>query len=322
MHALTMWLAGPVAVVAGVASANAGPLAAGIILGDYNAVVYSDGSTQADIEGAAVIGGNFSGATVYNNPSATQLAGSGALTVYGNTSGNPINLDNGGGAFVGGNKGATINFNGRGGYIAASSYGIADFRTPLNALSQSLSKLAATAILPTPNNNEVIKAIPGANGMAVFNLSAAALAAIPSFSIDLNGASSVVFNVEGNSATFNANDQSGTNGANKIIWNFYDANTVAINSLIGGTVLAGGATVTNGNQIDGVLVANRWIGSGELHDWQFTGMLPSDPVMVPEPTSSSVLVTGLAGLAGLGLLRWRRTSPVSRQMSGSARRGR
>lgn len=130
--------------------------------------------------------------------------------------------------------------------------------------------------LPTTGNNEVIKAIPGANGIAVIDLTAAQLAAIPSFSINMNGASSLIFNVDGSSASFNANDLSGTTGANNIIWNFYNAaGTVAINTQIGGTVLATGATVTNNNQIDGAMVANNWTGSGEVHDYQFTGTLPT-----------------------------------------------
>ncbi|MEA2739741.1 MAG: hypothetical protein QOH05_3048 [Acetobacteraceae bacterium] len=120
------------------------------------------------------------------------------------------------------------------------------------------------------------KAMPGANGIAVIDLTAAQLAAIPSFSINMNGASSLIFNVDGSSASFNANDLSGTTGANNIIWNFYNAaGTVAINTQIGGTVLATGATVTNNNQIDGAMVANNWTGSGEVHDYQFTGTLPT-----------------------------------------------
>ncbi len=123
--------------------------------------------------------------------------------------------------------------------------------------------------MPTTGNNEVIKATPGANGIAVFDITSAQLAAIPSFTINLNGASTVVFNVSGSSDTFSANDESGTNGAGNIIWNFYNATTVNLTTAIGGTVLATGATVSNANQIDGALVANSLTGSGELHDIPF-----------------------------------------------------
>jgi choice-of-anchor A domain-containing protein len=296
-------------------SASASPLAASTILADFNAVIYTNGSTPSDIEGAAVIGGNFSGATMYNNPTSVVPTGFGALTVFGNTAGNLININDGGSAYVAGTKGAGINFNGGGAYIGAPGYSIADFETPLNALSQSLSQLNATSTLPTAGNNEVIKATPGTNGVAVFNITTAQLAAIPSYQMNLNGASTVIFNVSGSNATFSANDESGTTGANNIIWNFYNASSVNFSTLIAGTVLAPGATVTNNNQIDGVLIANAWNGSGELHDYAFTGTLPgttsglslSDP-RIPEPPAIGLL--GMAAIA-LGLVaRQRRRVPA------------
>jgi choice-of-anchor A domain-containing protein len=282
----------------------AGALTASTILQDFNAVVYTNGSTQADIEGAAVIGGNFSGATMYNNPTSGVPAGYGALDVFGYTSGNTINIDNGGNAYVAGNKGAPISFNGGGGYIGAPGNGIGDFETPLNALSQSLAQLSANSTLPTlaanNNNNIAFNATPGANGIAVFDITAAQLANISSFLINLNNASTVVINVSGTSVTDYANDESGTTGANDIIWNFYQASSVTFGTLIGGTVLATGAAVTNNNQIDGALVANSWNGNGELHDWAFTGVLPSGggtpangQTPVPEPASLAVFGLGL-----------------------------
>ena len=277
---------------------SAGSLTANAILKDFNAVIYGNGSTPSDIQGAAVIGGNFSGATVDSSPSGSLPTGFGALTVFGSTSGNAINLNNGGKAYVGGTKGAKINFNGGGSYIAAPSTTISALQTTLNALSTSLSQLAATGTLPATGNNEVIKATPGANGIAVIDLTAAQLAAIPSFTVNLNGASSLIFNVNGSSANFNANDESGTTGAGNIIWNFYNATgTVALNTQIGGTVLAPAAKVTNSNQVDGFLVAKTWTGSGELHDIPFIGALPSNPANAAAADTVTVTATGVGGAA-------------------------
>jgi choice-of-anchor A domain-containing protein len=273
--------------------ARADTLTASQILEGFNAVVYDDASTPSDIEGAALIGGNFSGATVYNNPgSQGQPDGYGALTVFGNTTGNSINIDNGGSAYVGGSEGAQINFNGGGGYIGAPPESIAGFETTLDALSTSLSGLAANSALPPTGNNEVITATPGGNGIAVFNITASQLSQIPSYSIDLNGASTVIFNVSGKSITFGANDESGTTGAKNIIWNFYQAQTVTLDTLIAGTILAAAATVTNENQIDGTLVAESWTGSGELHEYGFDGVLPP-PLSVPEPGTLTLLLSGV-----------------------------
>jgi choice-of-anchor A domain-containing protein len=282
-------------------AASAATLTSATILKDFNAIVFGDASTTSDIEGAAVVGGNFSGATMYNHPTASQPSGFGALTVYGATSGNPINLNNGGNAYVAGAHGAIVNFNGGGHYIGAPAAAVTDFSAPLTALSTSLSTLAATASLPTPDNNEVIKAVPNASGIAVFNLSASDLSLIPSYKIDLNGASTLVFNVSGTAINFNANDESGVAGANNIIWNFYQADNVNLVTQIAGTVLAPLAAVTNGNQIDGALVAKSWKGNGELHDYGFTGTLPS---AAPEPGAWGLMIAGFFGVGGV--LRSRR----------------
>lgn len=285
----------------GSAASAATALSASTILNDFNAVVFTNGSTAHDIEGAAVIGGTFSGATVYGHPTTSQPAGFGALTVFGATSGGDIDLDNSGEAYVAGARGAKISFNG-GRYIGAPGATITDFVTPLSALSTSLSTLSATGSMPAPGNNEVIKATPGANGIAVFNLSASDLAHIPSYGVELNGASTVIFNVSGTTVDFDANDESGTTGADNIIWNFYQATSVDLQTDIAGTVLAPLAHVTNGNQIDGVLVADSWTGDGELHDWAFTGALPPP---VPEPGVWAMLLVGLAAVGAA--LRGRRS---------------
>jgi choice-of-anchor A domain-containing protein len=301
MRSLSLAIGTALTLVTGLA-AVAAPTTA-VILADYNAVIFGGGSTTADIEGAAIIGGNFSGATVYNNPGTN--SSNPVLTVFGDTSGNPINLNNGGSAFVGGKKGAIINFNGGGKYVSTGAGGgISEFRTPLTQLSTSLSLLNATSVLPPAGNNEVIKATPGKDGIAVFNVTAADLAAIPSYKIDMNGAKSVFFNVTGASVTFNANNESGTTGANNIIWNFVDATSVDFKTLIAGTVLAPDAHVTNGNQIDGNLIAASWSGTGELHNWGFDGCLPTDTA-VAEPSTIAMLG---AGCFGLGLFHRRRVT--------------
>ena len=284
------------------APAFATPISAATALADFNDIIYTNATTTSDIEGASVIGGNFSGATVYNNPNdggtVTQPAGFGALTVYGNQTGN-TNINNGGSAYVGGTH-QTVNFNGGGGFYTAPPSTISDFQSSLNTLSTQLSQLTATSTLPTAGNNEQITATPGANGVAVFNITAAQLSQIPSYIMNLNGSSSVIINVSGSSVTVNANDESGVTGASNIIWNFYQATSVTLDTQIAGTILATSATVTNYNQIDGTLVANALNGQGELHSYGFTGTLPGGTtVATPEPASLALMGVGLSALGSI-----------------------
>lgn len=145
--------------------------------------VAASGTALATPLSSANILGNFSGATFYNQSSRLPKSlpnGFGTLNVYGGTSGNAINIDNGGNAYIGGTTGATINFNGGGKYLtSAPGSTLSDFQTPLNKLSQSLAALSATASLPKPTNNETLTASPGSNGIAVFNLTSADLSKIP-----------------------------------------------------------------------------------------------------------------------------------------------
>jgi len=282
---------------------NVAPLSA---LDSFNAVIFTNATTSSDIEGAALIGGNFSGATVYTNPTVGTATGYGALTVFGSTSGNPINLNDGGSAYVGGAKGAIINFNGGGRYISAPPNDIAQFQSSFTTFSQTLAGLTPNSSLPATGNNEVIAATPGSNGVAVLDITATELANIPSFQLDLNGATSVIFNVSGTTVNFNANVESGLTGADDTIWNFYQAKSVTIGTQIAGSVLAPLANVTNDNQIDGALVANSWTGNGELHDYPYTGASPIPPTSVSAAPEPSTWALTLAAVGGIGLMLRRR----------------
>src|SRR5579859_4531012 len=121
----------------GGAPAGATPIAASTILQDFNTVIYNNPTTSSDIEGAAVVGGNFNGSTLYNQPRTSPPSGFSALTVYGNQTGN-LNINNGGSAYIAGSH-QTVNFNGGSGFYTAPPSSIADFQTSLNSLSSQLA---------------------------------------------------------------------------------------------------------------------------------------------------------------------------------------
>lgn len=310
MHALLKPGSILAALLVGTCAANASPLSATAILSGFNGVIFGDLSSTSDIEGPVVIGGNLSGGshTFNNNPRSTPPAGFGAVTVYGNASGGPYNVNNGGNVYVGGSNSASFNLNG-GHYLTSVPNTLTDFAavgSGPNGLSAQLRGLAANSLIDaTDHNNVQFNAAP-VNGIAVFDLTAATLESYTGFTVNLNGASTVIVNVDA-SSTADAVSLSNhflneSADRQNIIWNFYNATAVDFSTQWGGVMLADNATVTNSTDIEGVLVAQNFSGNGELHDYGFTGKLPpSTPV--PEPAAA--LLFGV-GLAGLGLVRHRK----------------
>jgi choice-of-anchor A domain-containing protein len=263
--------------------AYANPLTAAQILASYNLVTTGDANTNSDIEGSAVVGGNANLATVFGNNAPAHPT----LGVYGTIQGN-LNVNNGGAVHYG-VKSASINLNGgstavQGGFTNT----LLDFTSPLNALSASLAGLAANS---TAINNGTFVAHPDSNGVAVFNLTAAALQTAMtnhSFAFTQNGATAIIVNVDGNYT-----EGSSTNWnpppVQDVIFNFFDATSVAVGNWQS-SILAPGAAVSilNGN-VQGFVYANSFVGGGELHNFDFTGVLPS---AVPEP--GTLAIFGLA----------------------------
>jgi choice-of-anchor A domain-containing protein len=96
--------------------AGAQTLSASQILQQFNAVIFDNFSTSADVEGRTVVGGNMTGgATFALNPTAEAASAFAALTVYGNeTSGNALSLDNAQGVTIAGTNAGNFNLNGGG----------------------------------------------------------------------------------------------------------------------------------------------------------------------------------------------------------------
>ena len=98
------------------APANAQTLTGDEILQQFNAVIFQNFSSTADVEGRTVIGGNMTGgATFALNPTAEAASQFAALTVYGNETGSgSYNLDNAAGATIAGTNAGSFNLNGGG----------------------------------------------------------------------------------------------------------------------------------------------------------------------------------------------------------------
>ncbi len=76
--------------------------------------------------------------------------------------------------------------------------------------------------------------------------------------------------------------------AGRVLWNFGNASKVNT-SRVWGYILAPGATVANGNNIIGGVIANDFQQSGEVHQVNWSGVIPTpptptDPPITPDPT--------------------------------------
>jgi hypothetical protein len=104
-----------VAAIAVTASASASPLDAASLMANYNLITSGNATTNGDIEGAMIVGGNFTGAAgtanLFNN--ATRLPAGKTSYIYGANS-SQINVDNAGSLYVGGSNSGNINLNGPG----------------------------------------------------------------------------------------------------------------------------------------------------------------------------------------------------------------
>lgn len=319
-------------------AAVATPLTAQQILTQFNLVTLGNATSSSHVDGRSFIGGtltggdfaqhpgdiaassyagltvmqsaanvhvNSNGAVVLGNLSNSAVQNGGVAAVLGNASGSNFNVA----AYVAGSSSGN-NFNG--GHLNSAPATVAaasstNFGSVLSGLSGSLSHLASTGSSVSLNGNRAtFNAIANAQGLAVFDLTAIDTQVFSKgeFAFNLNGATTVVFNVDATSLNFSSNFLGGSAqalGANAI-WNFYDATALTINNQFGGTVLAPLANLTNGNNIEGAVLVDTLTQRGEIHANRFTGSVVSVSA-VPEPETYALMLGGLALLSAVARRR-------------------
>ena len=319
-------------------------------LREWNLVVLGDLNSSSEVEGRTFVGGDLTGnsSNYAIRPLASSPSGQPGLTVVGNVTGGHKNLNNGSGAIIGGNVSSGFNLNGSpqtvkvGGSISntnvnqnivLSGLGASDpaftvnlqqqksaLQSSLTSLSFDVGTLGKTSELTIQGNRGIFNAQPDANGMAVFDISAADLDKIGEIQFNLNGADTAVVNVSGRSVTLNDNFLGGTNNLGEhVIWNFPEAEDLKLTTAWGGSVLAPLADAQTNNYIQGSAVFGNLTQNGEMHIGTYAGgnigssggsssggssggsSSGGDPVPVPEPG-----MFGLFGLGVGGLILWRR----------------
>lgn len=315
---------------------------------EWNLIVLGDLTSSSEVEGRTFVGGNLTGnsSNYQIRTPATSVLGTPGLTVVGDVNGGHKNLNNGSGAIVGGNVNSGFNLNGAtqtvkvGGTISNTNvnqnivklglntsdpaFGVnlnqqkSMLTTSLTGLSGDLKGLASNSALTINGNRGTFDAKPDANGVAVFNISAADLNKIGEIQFNLNGADTAVVNVSGTNIALNDNFLGGTKGLGEhVIWNFPDATTLASTTAWGGSVLAPNASATTSNYIEGSAVFGSLVQNGEFHLGTYIGKY-RPPVTVPDggggqPTPIPGEAVGLfaLGAAGLFAARWRRRRKVA-----------
>src|ERR1700733_10234888 len=274
------------------------------ILSSFNLVTTGNVSTQSDIVGDAVVGGDLSGATFFGG--GAKVPSSPTLYLFGKLN-SSLNLNSGGSLYYAGSSSQKVNYNGGAKLHTTLPNPLGYYTDPLTDLSTQLSDLTATTWTSFVKGNFNA----GSNtGIVVFDISGSALASNlvnHDISFTGKGVTSYIINVIGNfadpsSTHFNVDQEDA-------LFNFEDATTVNLGQW-GASILAPDATVkiTSGGNIEGSLFAQSFLGGGELHNNNlFNGALPTIAAVptaaVPEPSTWAMLIAGFAGLSFLG---WRR----------------
>lgn len=300
MHALGA--ASMLVLMAAAGPARAEALTAKDILSSFNLVTTGNVSTQSDIVGDAVVGGDLSGATFFGG--GAKVPSSPTLYLFGKLN-SSLNLNSGGSLYYAGSSSQKVNYNGGGKLHTTLPNPLGYYTDPLTDLSTQLSDLTATTGTSFVKGNFNA----GLNtGIVVFDISGSVLASDlvnHDISFTGKGVTSYIINVIGNftdpsSTHFNVDQEDA-------LFNFEDATTVNLGQW-GASILAPDALVkiTSGGNIEGSLFAKSFLGGGELHNNNlFNGALPTIAA-APEPSTWAMLFTGFAGLSLLGWHRARK----------------
>ena len=284
---------------------------------NYNAIIFNDLNTTSDIEGRTFVGHDFTGTNSANigiHLNNTVTSTDRSFVVGDNiVSGNPLNLQRGSLYINGTTNGRIINYNGGGSLVADHSIGtsLSSIQSYSIAESQSLSSMMADSTVSLPSGSPgptTFNATAGANGLAVFNVTADSIFNNPNgqqfnLNVDAN-TTNIIINVSGTSVNWTNGNMVGNFTTNywqdHILWNFYQATSINFNAHdFNGAVLAPDASITTSSNIDGLVVANNLTTSAEVHlPDSSTSLSAYDGYTAPIPEPGSAIFL----LASGGLL--------------------
>lgn len=297
-------------------------------LSPYNALVFGSFADTADFGGGIAAGGSL---TISNTTVASNLLGEPLTDFPGQytlVAGGTLNATNGavaaGNVYGGGPSNSfSLTMNGGGQYktspVTADPIDFSAQAAYFKGLSSTLANLSSTGTCSydgfstttctaTAAGLNVIKVtdptILGTNRTVNINLGTNSFVVIDVAGAATDYMSNYGFNIYQNG--FNkgsSNGDSTTTLAHDVLFNYYQATTLDITSVVG-SVLAANANVSGiaSGQIDGTLVANAFNGPTEFHNFGYEGPLPTP---TPEPMSYMLVGASLVGMAAMSR-KWSR----------------
>lgn len=293
------------------------------LMGQFNVLALGEMNGNPHVEGTAYVGGDLTVAGGFYVNSDNLPAGavgdvSGALIVGGDIDGaGPFTTAGNGNVVVGGT--ATIDvkepltegvgINGPGGIAVAA---VTNLFETLTADLASLAPSSGSGVDTSDQNNILIKQGTPVGGLSIVDATAGFLSSggvNQKFGPDFDTSITTIVNIPGTVVTIGAN----LDGLqfSKVLFNFFEATSVMVNSGVTISMLAPFADVTlGGGGIKGTLVAGSVDQRSEIRPFDnntlFDGDLPA-PVPVPLPAAGLTLLSALGWIAAMRL-RVRKTA--------------
>lgn len=307
-----------IAVIAGALSLTSGAMAGA--LNDFNLIVFENHQTGSNVWGRVAVGGKMSGNSIDIATKLTPAANYyevDTLLVGGNLQSN-VNLQ-AGDVRYGGSLTGNVNRNGGGAMHQQLTHdvGVAAMvsmmKTEITGISNTLKLLAANStsgVGDQPNKYTFTVGGAAAGGTAVFHVPASVFSngQWANFTLDnAAGAQKIVINVDASATNGDVNFTAGNIDANtfknlsdRIVWNFYNADSIVVQREMFGAMIGVDAHLWNTSNLNGSIAVKSFNQQGEVHGPNF--LFDEPPAMVPLAAPS---LLGLAGLGVVGLVRRR-----------------